>query len=574
VPDARRAKAALLAAGGEPGSAAAEAFLRRTALRAGVAVVYHGLAEQTGDPATDVVPAHGTDLFGAQLDHLASRYRLVSASQLAAAARTRRRGEPFPAAITFDDDLESHTELALPLLERSGVTATFFLGGTARWSDRLQALLDAGAAPPEPLRAGMSASEARAAVEALAPPERERFEVELAEIAREHVGGDTGSAPPGATGAGESPGAAAGRLAAAGHEIGFHTRAHRVLTALPDDALAADLTDGRDELAEAAGRPVEAIAYPFGVADDRVAAAARAAGYRSGFTVESEAVTPASHPLLLPRIDAPYEPPTRLAWHLARALLGALTSGSESGSLAADARRAVVGESAGRTLRRARATPKVGSLDLGDLATTRPVSPGFGFERGRPVDRHYIDRFLGEHAEDIRGRVLEISEDRYTRAFGGDRVESIEVLHVEEGNPQATIVGDLTDAPHIEDASFDCVICTQTLLLIWDVRAAIATIRRILRPGGVALVTVPGITRVCRKEADTWGDYWRFTRQSAQRLHEEAFGTGAVEVTTYGNVLTATAQLHGIVTEELSKEDLDTHDPDYEVLIGVRATAR
>ncbi|MDQ3935893.1 MAG: class I SAM-dependent methyltransferase, partial [Actinomycetota bacterium] len=233
-----------------------------------------------------------------------------------------------------------------------------------------------------------------------------------------------------------------------------------------------------------------------------------------------------------------------------------------------------LGEGAGRALQRARTSPPVGSLDLGDLASTRPVSPGFGFERGTPVDRHYIDRFLDRHATDIRGRVLEISEDRYTRAFGGDRVESVEVLHVEEGNPQATIVGDLTDRPRLEDASFDCVICTQTLLLIWDVRAAIATIRRILRPGGVALVTVPGITRVCREEAEAWGDFWRFTAQSAQRLHEEAFGAGAVEVETFGNVLTATAQLQGIATEELPPADLDVHDPDYEVLIGVRATAR
>jgi SAM-dependent methyltransferase len=170
--------------------------------------------------------------------------------------------------------------------------------------------------------------------------------------------------------------------------------------------------------------------------------------------------------------------------------------------------------------------------------------------------------------------VLEVSEDRYTRRFGGDRVESVEVLHVEEGNPQATIVGDLADAPHIPDASFDCVICTQTLLLIWDVRAAIATLRRILEPGGAALVTIPGITRVCREEAESWGDYWRFTRQSAQRLHEEAFGTGNVEVETYGNVLTATAQLHGIASDELPPDDLDVHDPDYEVLIGVRALAR
>ncbi|HEX8742997.1 MAG TPA: polysaccharide deacetylase family protein [Thermoleophilaceae bacterium] len=560
MPDAERAKAALLATGGEPAAGAAEAFLRRSALRAGLAVVYHGLAERPGDPARDLVPAHGVDLFERQLEHLCSRYRPVRASRLAAAARTRRRGEPFPVAITFDDDLPSHTELALALLGRAGAPATFFLGGRAGWADRLQALLERGAEPPPPVRAGMSAREARAAVEALPAAERERFELELAEAAREFA---TGAAA-----------VDAGRLAEAGHEVGFHTLAHRVLPPLPDDELAAELSDGRDELAAAAGAPIDAIAYPFGVADERVAAAARSAGYRAGFIVGPAAVTPATDPLLVPRVDAPFEPPARLAWHLARALLAALAAGGESGSRGADARRAIAGESLGRALRRARTEPRAGSLDLGDLATTRPVSGGFGFERGTPVDRHYIDRFLGAHAADVRGRVLEVSEDRYTRSFGGAAVESVEVLHVEEGNPRATLVGDLTDAPQIPDASFDCVICTQTLLLIWDVRAAIATIRRILRPGGVALVTVPGITRVCREEAESWGDYWRFTAQSARRLHEEAFGAGAVDVSTYGNVLTATAQLHGIAAEELPAEQLDAHDRDYEVLIGVRAEAR
>ena len=574
------AKTAALLAAGEPATAAAEAFLRHTALRAGVAIVYHGLAERTGDPARELVPAHGADLFARQLDHLTSRYRLVPASRLAAAARMRRRGEPFPAAITFDDDLASHTELALPLLRRANATATFFLGGQALWSRQLQAVLDAGGEPPEPVGPGMSAAEARAAVEALPPAERQRFEVELAEVAREHGPGEAGGAAAGAAaGAADADSTVdaatvdAATLAAAGHEIGFHTRAHRVLTELPDAELAHELSHGRDELAAAAGAQLTSLAYPFGVADARVAAAARAAGYEAAFTVAPDAVTAATDPLLLPRIDAPFEPPQRLAWHLARALLAALAAGSESGSASADARRAILGESPGRAARRARTSPRVGSLDLGDLATTRPISPGFGFERGDPVDRHYIDRFLERHAGDIRGRVLEISEDRYTTRFGGGAVEAIEVLHVEPGNPQATIVGDLTDAPHIPDASFDCVICTQTLLLIWDVRAAVATIHRILKPGGTALVTVPGITRVCREEAESWGDYWRFTKQSAQRLHEEAFGAGAVEVHTYGNVLAATAQLHGIASNELDPADLDAHDPDFEVLVAVRAVA-
>jgi peptidoglycan/xylan/chitin deacetylase (PgdA/CDA1 family) len=496
-----RAKTALLAAAGRPAAATIEAALARTGLRAGVALVYHRL----GDGAPGQAGRwHPVELFERHLAHLTRRYRLVPASRLAAAARLRRRDDPFPASITFDDELASHVEVALPLLERAGARATFFLGGGG-------------------------------------DPEPEEVDVE--------------------------------RLVAADHEIGFHTRGHRVLTDLDQDELTRELVDGREELAAAAGAPVDMLAYPFGIADERVAAAARSAGYRAAFTVDCRAVTPATDPLLLPRIDAPFDPPARLGWHLARALSRALTAGSESGARAADARRAIAGERGGRALRRARARPRVGSLDFGDLRTTTPVSRRFGFERGTPIDRHYIDRFLEPRAGDVRGRVLEVGEDRYTRHFGGDRVEHGDGLHVEEGNPQATLVGDLASAPQIPDGTYDCVICTQTLLLVWDVRAAVATIRRILAPGGVALVTVPGITRVCRDEAEAWGDYWRFTAQSAGRLFEEAFGAELVEVETHGNVLSAASQLHGIAAEELDPAELDAHDPDFEVLIGVRAQA-
>jgi SAM-dependent methyltransferase len=224
-----------------------------------------------------------------------------------------------------------------------------------------------------------------------------------------------------------------------------------------------------------------------------------------------------------------------------------------------------------RQLRKLTQWPPVGGVRLGSLKRTRPISRNYGFERGTPVDRYYIDRFLTEHAADVRGRVLEIGDDEYTRRFGGSRVERSDVLHASPGNPQATIVADLADAPEIADASFDCVICTQTLLLIYDVRAAVATLRRILAPGGVALVTVPGVSRICREEADTWGDYWRFTSDSAARLFGEEFGVGDVRVQAYGNVLAATAMLHGLAAEEVRPQRLDDRDRDFEVIVGVRA---
>jgi SAM-dependent methyltransferase len=236
--------------------------------------------------------------------------------------------------------------------------------------------------------------------------------------------------------------------------------------------------------------------------------------------------------------------------------------------------RRLLSVSARRRLRRLGAWPPVGSLRLGSLRRVTPISRNYGFDRGTPIDRHYIDRFLTRHASDVRGRVLEVGDDAYTRRFGGGRVHAVDVLHVEEGNPEATIVADLTDAPQIASMRFDCVICTQTLLLVYDVPSAIRTLHRILRPGGVVLATVPGVSRICRAEADAWGDFWRFTTMSAQRLFEESFGVGAVQVEAHGNVLAAVGMLHGIAAEELGARRLDSHDPDYEVLIGVRAERR
>jgi SAM-dependent methyltransferase len=215
--------------------------------------------------------------------------------------------------------------------------------------------------------------------------------------------------------------------------------------------------------------------------------------------------------------------------------------------------------------------PPVRGVRLGSLKRTRPISRNYGWERGTPIDRFYIDAFLKQHSRHIRGRVLEIGDDEYTRRHGGTAVTGSDVLHAGEGNPRATIVADLADAPQIADASFDCVICTQTLLLIYDVQAAVRTLRRILAPGGSALVTVPGVSRICRDEADEWGDYWRFTTDSAARLFADEFGAENVQTQAYGNVLAATAMLHGLAAEEIGARRLNDVDRDFEVLIGVRA---
>ena len=215
--------------------------------------------------------------------------------------------------------------------------------------------------------------------------------------------------------------------------------------------------------------------------------------------------------------------------------------------------------------------PPVGRVRFGSLRRLKPLSRLFGFDRGLPIDRYYIERFLAAHAYDVRGHVLEVQDDTYTCRFGGDRVLRSDVLHVSEGNPKATIIADLTCADHIPSGTFDCIILTQTLQFVYDLRAALQTLYRILAPGGVLLTTLPGISQISSSDVEHWDEYWRFTTRSAQQLLQHAFPAASVRVEAHGNVLAAIAFLHGLATQELRPDELDHRDPDYEVVITARA---
>jgi SAM-dependent methyltransferase len=211
-------------------------------------------------------------------------------------------------------------------------------------------------------------------------------------------------------------------------------------------------------------------------------------------------------------------------------------------------------------------------LQWGDLRRLTPVGRSFGFDRGQPIDRYYIEGFLQRHSTDIRGRVLEVGDPGYTRRFGGDRVTRADVLHVEPGNPHATLVGELATGQGIPRAAFDCLIVTQTLFMIYDIRGAVANAHAALKPGGVLLATLPGISQVVRYDMDRWGDYWRFTTRSAGQLFAEVFPAANVTVEAHGNVLAAVGFLHGLSANELLPEELDSRDDDYQLLITVRAS--
>jgi SAM-dependent methyltransferase len=214
----------------------------------------------------------------------------------------------------------------------------------------------------------------------------------------------------------------------------------------------------------------------------------------------------------------------------------------------------------------------IGSVNWGDLARRFPFSDRWGFDRGQPIDRFYIHRFLETHRADVRGRVLEVKDTGYATAIGGPAVTRADALDIVAENPRATIIADLASADELGGGQFDCFILTQTLHIIYDCRAALRHAARLLAPGGVLLCTIPAVSRVSDEDGDLErGDYWRMTRAAVRRLFEEAFQREEVHIETYGNVLTCAGFLYGLAAEELSTDDLEFQDPWFPLIHCVRA---
>jgi SAM-dependent methyltransferase len=212
------------------------------------------------------------------------------------------------------------------------------------------------------------------------------------------------------------------------------------------------------------------------------------------------------------------------------------------------------------------------AVHFGPFGTTRPISLDFGWDRGTPIDRYYVENFLALKTADVRQRVLEIGDDTYSRRYGGSKITKQDVLHLDLKHPKATLVGDMTQPDVLPDDAFDCILLTQTLQLIFDLEKAVGRLHAALRPGGVLLLTVPGISQIDRGQwRDNW--CWSFTEVSIRRLFERHFGP-EMEIKTHGNVFAATAFLQGAALEEVDRAKLDIHDPAYPVVITLRAQKR
>lgn len=291
----------------------------------GVALLYHGVGEAPGGRTQEIVARVGTARFQEQLTFVARHFRPVPASELLAALLSRRRGTAIPIALTFDDDLRSHVEVAMPMLRAMGLPATFFLSGAssdgpfAFWWELLQAAVDlrldvrpslSGLLP------GPAEGSGQSSIHELAG-QIDRLDLAGQSDVRDALGALLGGAeePQG------MPIEHVTTLIEAGFEVGFHTRLHPRLDSLPDNQLADALTTGRDIVERAVGNQIALIAYPHGAADARVASAAREAGYIAGFVGSGVAVRGNANPLLQPRVGPSPLSLGHFALSLARALV-------------------------------------------------------------------------------------------------------------------------------------------------------------------------------------------------------------------------------------------------------------
>lgn len=208
-------------------------------------------------------------------------------------------------------------------------------------------------------------------------------------------------------------------------------------------------------------------------------------------------------------------------------------------------------------------------IDLVKRLCNRPVSKLFGSERGKAVDRKYIEIFLGENKGYIKGTVLEVLNNKYTKMFGGDKVDKSVVSHV-NGWGSNTVLCNFETGEGVTEETYDCIICTQTLQYIYDVRTAVKNLYTMLKTGGTVLITVPGIKPICEYDDSHWGEYWSFTVKSVERLIDEVCGLQNATISSCGNVKTATAYMYGICVEELEEFDFKYNDARYPFIITAK----
>lgn len=267
--------------------------------------VYHRVTPE-GKRPHEVVPNISLSVFRAQIEALATIGDIVPLSAVLT--------EPPPQgrvrfAITFDDDEPSHARHAVPALRSLGVPATFFLSGRSLhglgpyWWMLLEQLIEAQ---------GVTGAGAALGFGAQTPDSLALACENAGSVVTDRLAALVGGCRDAVLPAEDYP-----VFHQAGMGVGFHTLHHPVLTTMAEAELGSAIEEGRAELAEAAGGPVDLFAYPHGRADGRVARSVRGAGYRAAFRTGRRPVAPHSDRYLLGRWDIGSVPLDRLPAYVA-----------------------------------------------------------------------------------------------------------------------------------------------------------------------------------------------------------------------------------------------------------------
>lgn len=212
---------------------------------------------------------------------------------------------------------------------------------------------------------------------------------------------------------------------------------------------------------------------------------------------------------------------------------------------------------------------KYALIDVVARMSTTPISRRFGTERGTPIDRFYIERFLKNNEEIIQGDVLEIEDNTYTIQFGGAKVSNMLIMDVSSKDEGITFRGNLETGEGILDGIADCFILTQTLMYIFDLKKAVHNISRLLKKDGKVLITCSGISQNSMRCMDNYGCYFNFNQNALVRIFEDEEELHIIDSGSYGNVKTVTAHLNGLCCEDLKKEDFEDNDKYYPLIVYV-----
>ena len=552
------------------------------AFRVPVMMLYHSVRDVAGGSIYRI--SISPERFRRHMEFLASNYRIVPLEEFIAATASRARLEGM-ACVTFDDGYVDNLGAAREILTELGIPATAFIptgyvGRPYFWWDAMHCVSLAAAARPD---GGLTELQTMYPALNLGPviSEAEWFRVwdnmrrcpldetyRAVQLLGEKFAADLSGLPRPIT-MSELP-----RLSEWPFEIGSHAVTHRPLPSLPLAEMRAELEDSRDYLQGVTGKPVRTFSYPFGLFDHEVAQHCRGVGYTCAVSLVRDYRLSYADTFDLPRQDG--------ADGDVDELIGELQTLERTNERAfaihnaqADERRAkpiaprpAAARPAAVAPRPVPVVPRVSPLQDWRLFRTEPVRRDWGWGHGVALDRPYIERFIRTHAGDIYGRVLEIKEPEYSRQFAAPG-STVDVLDLDPSNPQADIIDDVQTCAKIADSTYDCVILTQVIQLVPDVPSAIANVFRVLRPGGVLLITACGISQgVASQEGEF---HWSFYRAGLRRLLLPCFDPRRLLVHAHGNAGLAASFLMGLTTSDIPLELLTAQDDEYPIVVTARA---